>query len=58
MNAQAIWYADGLRWIGSLFNDAADHLEHAAIASSDVQPRYQPIDEYLSDVRTRVHIHF
>ena len=23
----ALWYADGLRWIGSLFNDAAERLE-------------------------------
>ena len=46
------WYADGLRWIGSLFHGAADLLERPA-AEPGRQPL--PMDEFLSDVRLRIH---
>ena len=31
MTARALWYAEGLRWIGSLFHSAADHLEQPSL---------------------------
>jgi hypothetical protein len=48
----APWYADGLRWIGSLFHAAADHLERPALEPG---PRPQPMEDFLSDVRLRIH---
>ena len=54
----SLWYAEGLRWIGSLFNGAADHFERAATTAVQLDPRYRPAEEYLSEVRTRIHIHF
>ena len=54
----SLWYAEGLRWIGSLFNGAAEHFERAAALAAELDPRHRPAEEYLSDVRTRVHIHF
>jgi hypothetical protein len=53
----SLWYADGLRWIGSLFNGAADHFERAATLTANLDPRARSADEYLSEVRNRVH-HF
>lgn len=51
----AIWYADGLRWIGSLFNDAAERLER-----NDAEPlepgAYRDIERYVDEMRSRVHI--
>ena len=54
----SLWYAEGLRWIGSLFNGAADHFERAATTAVQLDPRYRSTDEYLSDVRHRIHMHF
>jgi hypothetical protein len=53
------WYADGLRWIGSVFTDAADHLERLSTEATLLDPRaLREADNYMNDVRTRVHIHF
>ena len=34
-----LWYADGLRWIGSLLNGAAENLERNAAESTPLDPR-------------------
>ncbi len=46
------WYADGLRWIASLFHAAANYLERPALEPGR---RPVPIEEFLSDVRLRIH---
>jgi hypothetical protein len=48
----APWYADGLRWIGSLFHAAGDYLARPALESG---PRPLPMEDFLSDVRLRIH---
>jgi hypothetical protein len=54
---RALWYAEGFRWIGSLFNGAADHFEEAAARIAELDPRAQrQADEYLEDVRSRAHL--
>ena len=56
----ASWYADGLRWIGSLFTGAADHLDRPSLAPAPLEPRpdYLPAEEYLFDVRHRMQNRF
>ena len=57
--SKSLWYADGLRWIGSLFNDAAEHLEQVSTEATLLDPRaLREADQYLNDVRTRAHVHF
>ena len=57
--SKTTWYADGLRWIGSVFNGAADHLERSASEATLVDPRaLREADQYVNDVRTRAHINF
>jgi hypothetical protein len=56
---KSLWYADGLRWIGSVFNDAAHQLEQRAAETSHPDPRVvREIEHHLNEVRTRVHINF
>jgi len=52
----ARFHTDGLRWIGSLFIDAADHLDKPSFgpAPGEPRPKYLPVEEYLFDVRTRM----
>lgn len=50
-----MWYADGLRWIGSLFNDAAARLERNAEEPLD-PTAYRDIERYVDELRSRVHI--
>lgn len=59
MPSRASWYSDGLRWIGSLFHGAADYLDVPSIAPSPLEPRprYLPHEEFLFDVRHRMHSH-
>lgn len=55
---RALWYAEGFRWIGSLFNGAAEHFEQAAARMAQLDPRVRrEADQYLDDVRTRAHLH-
>lgn len=57
MTNRTLWYADGLRWIGSIFTDAAESLERNAADDEPLDPKtYRAIDGYLNDVRTRVHV--
>ena len=60
MTAKALWYADGLRWIGSLLHDAAEHLERPSLSANPGEPHaVRPtVDEYLSDVRFRLQDRF
>lgn len=53
-------YAEGLRWIGSLFGSAADWLERPAPghASLDPMPRHTSFDEIVGDLRNRIHSGF
>jgi hypothetical protein len=56
---RTLWYAEGLRWIGSLFNGAAERLERAPGDAVQADPRVQrEAETYMDNVRTRVHIHF
>ena len=57
MTDKSLWYVDGLRWIGSLFSDAAATLERNAAADEPLDPRtYRAIDGYFNEVRTRTHV--
>ena len=57
MNNRSLFYADGLRWIGSIFNDAAEHLERNVAAQVHLDPReYQRIEDYVNNVRMRAHL--
>ena len=59
MTAKALWYAEGLRWIGSLFHSAADRLDQPSLAPSAGEPVPRPAwDEYLFDVRHRLQDRF
>ncbi len=40
MDFNASWHAEGLRWIGSLFNGAADYLDRPATCAGCF--RYDP----------------
>jgi hypothetical protein len=54
---RARWYAEGLRWIGSLFLGAADHFEQAAARMAAIDPRVRrEAENYLDGVRTRAHL--
>ena len=55
----ASWYADGLRWIGSLLTGAANYLDRPSIEPAPFEhPEYQPVEEYLFDVRHRMQNRF
>ena len=52
-----LFYAEGLRWIGSIFHGAAEWLEHNPAADAPLDPRaYRDIDEYVNEVRMRAHL--
>ncbi|MEO5691716.1 MAG: hypothetical protein ABIQ72_01210 [Usitatibacter sp.] len=50
------WYAEGLRWIASLFKGAADYLDKPSIAPAPLEPgpANLPVEEHLLDVRHRM----
>ena len=57
MPNRSLFYADGLRWIGSIFNGAADKLESSAATEVPIDPRaYREIEEYVNNVRLRAHL--
>ena len=59
MNSSTTWYADGLRWVASLFSGAADYLERPSLtASLAPMPRHISYDEVVSDVRNRINSGF
>ena len=51
MNATT-WYGGALRRIGSLFHAAAEFLERPGIEHGHAPV---PVEEFLSDVRLRIH---
>ena len=54
---RATWYAEGLRWIGTVCNDAADALERSRTPQAEaLEPTapFKPVDEFLYDVRFRM----
>lgn len=53
----AAWHAEGLRWIASLFNAAADRLDgprDTPALALEQTPGYKPFEEFLYDARFRV----
>ena len=57
--SKSLWYAEGLRWVGTIFTDAAEHLERVATEADELDPRaLREADQYMNDVRSRVHTHF
>ena len=57
--SRSLWYAEGLRWIGSLFSGAAAHLERTAAEAPALDPRVlREIDRHMNEMRTRVHINY
>ena len=61
-NSTAAWYADGIHWIGSLFqaSGAGPEFDRPSFAPSAQEPRpeYLAPEEFLFDVRTRMLSHF
>ncbi len=59
MPSLSSWYADGFRWIASLFNGAPDHLDPLAEnhggENSYLTPLFHSPEDYISDTRLRVH---
>jgi hypothetical protein len=54
---RALWYADGLKWIGSLILRAAERLEQRAIENADDPwPDLLPPHERVFEVRSRINI--
>ena len=60
MHARSTWYSEGLRWVGSLLNDAADYLERDTPLAEPLapMPRHTSYDEIVGDLRNRVHAGF
>ncbi len=55
MHFETMWHAEGLRWIGSLFLDAANFLERAAARPCErSHAALLPADDPLEDVRARI----
>jgi len=59
MPSLSSWYADGFRWIASLFNGTEDRLkplaENHGGENSYLTPRFHSAEDYISDTRLRVH---
>jgi hypothetical protein len=55
--SRSLWYADGLRWIGSLFHGAADFLDRPSTepAPLDPMPHDARAEEWLFELRHRIH---
>ena len=53
MTAKALWYADGLRWLGTLCHDAAEYLSRPSLEPAAGEP-IRPYQDYLSDTRQRL----
>jgi hypothetical protein len=54
---RAAWHAEGLRWIASVFNAAADRIDvpHATPELAlQPTPEYKPFEDFLFDARFRV----
>jgi hypothetical protein len=56
MNPTALWYADGMRWIGDLVHGATERLE-SPVATPEAFPPLDH-DEYLAAMRHRIVSHF
>ncbi len=59
MNFNAPWHAEGLRWIASLFNGAADYLDRPATRQPTAlqQAAPWPQDDQIDAVRLRMRTH-
>ena len=54
--SRSLWYADGLRWIGSLLVGAAERLELRAAEhdANDPWPEVLPPHERVFELRNRI----
>jgi hypothetical protein len=59
MNFNASWHAEGLRWIGSLFNGVADYLDRSARpeTAAPEQAPMRPAADHIDEVRSRMRTH-
>jgi hypothetical protein len=54
---RAAWQAEGLRWIASVFNAAADRIDsprEAPALALEQTPEHKPFEDFLFDARFRV----
>ena len=51
MYAKTSWYADGLRWVGSVLTTAADFIDRE---TPEPMPRHTSGEEILSETRNRL----
>ena len=56
MHFESSWHAEGLRWIASIFLDAAAFLERSAARPCEPQ-HAAPVaaEQLIDDVRVRIH---
>lgn len=56
MYGHARWHAEGLRWIGSVLQAAADRIERASIAAAPCEPApaERRHDDLVDEVRLRI----
>jgi hypothetical protein len=54
--SRTLFYAEGLRWIGSIFNGAAERLERNA-ADPLLPDEYRAAERYVDELRTRASSH-
>lgn len=56
MRPDSTWYAQGLRWIASLLQGAADYIDRPR---PEPMPRHTSAEEILSEARARAmwHLH-
>ena len=55
MHFETTWHAEGLRWIASLFLEAANSIERAAARPCErSHTALLPADDSLEDVRARI----
>ena len=55
MHFETSWHADGLRWIASIFLDAANFLERNSARPCEPQHAAPlPADELIDNVRGRI----
>jgi len=56
----ASWYADGLRWLGTLLHDAAGHFERVSLGAVPIEHRLDLTspEDHVSELRHRIHSHY
>ena len=54
------WYADGLRWLGTVLNGFADHLERVSLPVVPLEPHpdLKLPEDHAADLRRRIQSYY